>query len=134
MGMIYIGVQQNYRSGANDPQVAVALEMAMNIHDGKPVDRWLSDSIHLDRSLLVFATLYNDQARPLRSSGFLHGKYPQLPKGVFDFVRVHGEERVTWQPEIGVRMAMDVIKSPADGFIAVGRSLKEIEIREEKLR
>jgi hypothetical protein len=134
VGLIYVSVQQNYRSGANDPQAAIAQELVLQISAGKPTERWLSDSIQLEQSLAVFATVYNDQAMPIRSSGFLHGQLPKLPRGVFDFVQKHGEERVTWQPERGVRMAMVVMKSPAGGFIAVGRSLREIEIREEQLR
>ena len=46
-------------------------------------------------------------------------------------MKANGEERVTWQPEPGVRMATVVVRNPgpAGGFIVVGRSLSETESR-----
>jgi len=79
--------------------------------------------------------MYDKQYQPIRSSGFLDGKFPQLPAGVFEYVKAHGEERITWQPRKGIRMAMVVLEAayPAAGFIALGRSLNEIESREAQL-
>ena len=72
---------------------------------------------------------------PVRSSGYLDGKMPELPAGVFDFAKTQGEHEVTWQPRNGVRMAMVIISSNSFpvGFVAAGRSLQEIEVREHNL-
>jgi len=135
MGLIYVAVQQNYRSGANDPQLEIAKDICDRLERGISVQRYMDDSISLDRSLAVFATLYDAKAEPIQSSGFLDGKFPRLPEGVFDFVKQNREERVTWQPRPGVRMATVVIRTdlPSAGFIVVGRSLNEIEEREHNL-
>ncbi len=59
----------------------------------------------------------------------------QLPVGVFDVAKSNGQDRVPWQPQSGVRMAMvlfHINSSPVE-FVAVGRSLREVEIRESNL-
>jgi len=135
MGVVYVAVQQNYRSGANDPQLQIARDMKDRLERGVSVQRYIDDSISLDKSLGVFATLYDVKAQPIQSSGFLDGKFPRLPAGVFDFATLHGEESVTWQPRPGVRMATVVIHTNTGGvgYIVVGRSLEEVEVREHNL-
>jgi hypothetical protein len=132
MGLIYVSVQQAYRSNANDPQVQVAYDIRNRVERGGSTGRLLWDSIELENSLGLFAETFDANGRPIQSTGLLHGQYPQLPSGVLDFVRNRAEDRVTWQPEPAIRMAMVVIKANASpvAFIAVGRSLKETEVRE----
>ena len=135
LAVIYGAVQQNYRVNANDPQIQIAREIDTKIRQGKPVDNFFADTIDIAQSLSPVAVLYDNTGRPIRSSGYLDGNMLQLPAGVFDFVKSHGEHQVTWQPRSGVRMAM-VVKSadvPPVGFVASGRSLQEVEIREHNL-
>jgi len=134
-GLVYASVQQSHRSAANDPQLQIAGDLKNAIEDNQPVIKWMADSIELSRSLSVFKVLYNRDGQPLQSTGFLNGHMPSLPPGVLDFANTHGEDVVTWQPQSGVRMAMvvEVVKSPQISFIAVGRSLKEVENRESNL-
>ena len=65
----------------------------------------------------------------------MSAKFPQLPKGVFDFTRENQEDVLTWQPRKAVRIAMviEFIQSSNIGFIAAGRSLQEVEKRESNL-
>jgi hypothetical protein len=133
---IYAAVQQNYRSNANDPQLQMARDISQRLRAGKSLENvYPKDSVDISKSLAVFAVLYDNNERPLKTSAFLDGHIPQLPKGVFEFTRLHGEDVITWQPWKGVRIAMVVIsvQSPGAGYIAVGRSLKEVEIRENNL-
>jgi len=53
---------------------------------------------------------------------------PVYPTGVMDYVRKNGQDRVTWQPEVGIRMATVVVPYN-NGFVLAGRSLTEIEKR-----
>ena len=48
---------------------------------------------------------------------------------------MNGEDRVTWQPQGNVRIALVVTKVTGvqSGFIAAGRSLREVEKREDQL-
>ena len=47
-------------------------------------------------------------------------------------MRQKGQDRVTWQPEAGVRMAT-VVVSFDHGFVMAGRSLTEVEKRESQV-
>ena len=134
-GVIYVTVQQSYRSGANYPQLQLARDINLKLHEGKAVDNFFTDSIDIAQSLSPFAVLYDANGKPLRSSGYLNGKIPELPAGVFDFAKTNDEHDVTWQPQSGVRMAMVIVSSnfSSGGFVAAGRSLQEVEIREHNL-
>ncbi|HLC44577.1 MAG: hypothetical protein A2722_00865 [Candidatus Doudnabacteria bacterium RIFCSPHIGHO2_01_FULL_50_11] len=80
-------------------------------------------------------TIYDDSGVPIASSGHLDGALPRLPQGVLDYARAHGENRVTWQPLTGVRVAAVVTRysGQASGFVLAGRSLREVEAREGQL-
>ena len=60
---------------------------------------------------------------------------PTLPSGVFDYVRKNGQDRITWQPEPGVRSAVIVtrVTGTKPGFMMAGRSMRESEARADKL-
>jgi hypothetical protein len=134
-GLVYVNVQQAYRSNANDPQIQLAYEINANLKAGRSIEHLWPDSIDIQSSLGIFAATYDEHAQPLRSSALLEGKIPQLPPGVFDFAKTRGEDRVTWQPRPGVRMAVIVVRgnfSPV-GYVVTGRSLREVEIREQNL-
>ncbi|MFL5772926.1 MAG: hypothetical protein ACJ75F_07205 [Flavisolibacter sp.] len=135
MALIYASVQQTYRSNANDPQTQIINDLKNNLHEGKISPEVFSDSIDLEKSQSVFVESYDEKGIPVKSSGYLHGKFPQLPKGVIEFARRNGEHWVTWQPQRNVRMAMGIAKVNADpvSFIAAGRSLDEVEARESNL-
>src|ERR1700692_1887141 len=87
------------------------------------------------RSRAPFVIAYNDQGHPLASQAKLNGGIPAPPPGVFDYVRQHGEERVSWQPILGkvrgVRIAAVVerVGGAHPGFVLAGRSLREVEDR-----
>ena len=134
-GVIYATVQQCYRSGADDPQIQLVRDINFKLHEGKSIERFFDDSINIAQSLSPFVVLYNANGKPLQSSGYLNGKMPELPAGVFDFAKTNGEHNVTWQPQVGVRMAMVILYSNSSevGFIAAGRSLQEVEKREHNL-
>jgi len=130
---IYATVQQAHRSGANDPQLQLARDIDAKISNNKPFDQLLpADSIDISTSMGNFVTLYNANGEPVHSTGMLENKFPQLPSGVFDFTRNNKEDVFTWQPRKGVRIAT-VLEATPNGFIAVGRSLREVEVREGNL-
>jgi hypothetical protein len=135
--LIFASVQQTYRSNANDPQIQVAEDLCQQIKEGKTFEKGLpGDSLDISKSLGVFITIYDNNHLPLKSTGFLDGNPPSLPSGVFEFTRTKGEDQVTWQPRPGVRIALVVaaVQSSKFGFVAVGRSLREVEIRESNLQ
>lgn len=135
-GLIYVTVQQSYRSAANDPQLQLAKDISYKLEQGHPVDNLLlNDSIEVSRSLSPFVALYDNDGNPVRSTATLDGEFPKLPKGVFDFTRKNKEDVLSWQPRRGVRMAMVVeyVHASNISFVAAGRSLEEVEKRESNL-
>lgn len=133
IGLIYTSVQQTYRTNANDPQMQIANDLKGQLQKGKAIA--FDDTVDLERSLAVFKEVCDDNGNPLQSTGFLNGKMPQLPKGVFENAKANGENWVTWQPERNVRMAMGIVHVNAApiAYLAVGRSLWKVEERVSKL-
>lgn len=144
---LYAIPQQVLRHGANDPQIQMATDLAafLNSHgvtSGVHQRALQKDDaiVDMNQSLAPFLIVYNDAGQPLDSTGQLDGKIPTPPAGVFDYVRRHGEERVSWQPILGsvrgVRVAAVVerVGGAQPGFVLAGRSLREVEAREEQVR
>lgn len=135
-GLIYVTVQQSHRTGANDPQLQIALDLKNAIETNRSIVKWMpDDTIDISKSLSVFKTFYDKNGEPVQSTGFLDGQLPRIPKTVLDFTERNLEDVVTWQPQRGVRLAMVIesVKSTSIGFVAIGRSLKEVEKRESTL-
>lgn len=135
--LIYLSVQQALRHGANDPQIQMAEDAAAALTRGEPVESVLPASqVDLAKSLAPFVIVFNDAGKPVASNGSLNGSIPAFPPGVFDYVRKNGEDRITWQPEPGVRIASVVMGYSGNkpGFVVVGRSLREVEIREDQVQ
>jgi hypothetical protein len=77
----------------------------------------------------------NDNGKAIASSATLNGQAAAVPSGVIDYVRTSGENRVTWQPQRGVRMATITVRVAGNPtrFVTAGRSLDETEGRIDKL-
>lgn len=133
--VVYICVQQVYRTGADDPQIEIATSVANAVESHKNLDQFFDDTVLLESGLRPFVIIYDNKGNPVRSSGFLHQKIPRLPNGVLAHATEGYNHLVTWQPEANVRMALVIekISNPDMTFVAVGRSLKAIEEREAAL-
>lgn len=135
-GMLYVAVQQVLRQSANDPQIQMAEDAASALASGKPVESVVPASVvDIAASLSPYLVVYDDAGKPIAASGLLHNQMPALPPGVFDYVRQKGEDRITWQPEPGVRSAAVVTRAGGSrpGFVLAGRSLREVENRETNM-
>lgn len=134
--LIYVSAQQTGRQMANDPQIQIARETRTALAGGQPISALIPQTqTELATSLSPFITAVSDDGSVIASSARLHGQLRTVPEGVLKSVKANGEERVTWQPEPGVRMATIVVKNPGSsgGFIVVGRSLLETESRIQQL-
>lgn len=129
-GLVYMSVQQSLRQGANDPQIQMAEDAALALEDGASAEALVaSQQVDINHSLAAFLIVYDADGRPVAGSGLLDGKLPEIPRGVLDYAGQNGQNRVSWQPEDGVRIAAVVVPS-ADRFVLAGRSLREVEKRE----
>src|SRR5215467_8003398 len=80
-GLIYVSVQQTYRSGANDPQLQIASDLKTNLENDRFMAQSMpNDSIDLSKSLSVFKTIYNKNGEPVQSTGFLKVSCQKCPK------------------------------------------------------
>lgn len=135
-GLVYAVVQQNYRQSANDPQIQMAEDAAAQLEAGaQPQALVGAGKVDIARSLSPFLIVYDDTGNPVASSAQLNGQIPTLPTGVFSSVRQSGEDRLTWQPQEGVRSAAVITHfgGSQPGFVLSGRSLTEVEKRESQL-
>jgi hypothetical protein len=131
-------VHQNFRSSANDPQIQMAEDAAEALEKGVAIVTILGNSkVEIEKSLAPYLVMYDQAGKPVAGSGELNGKLPTLPEGVFKYAKNKGEDRITWQPEKGIRSAIVVVSynSPnaQGGFVMAGRSLREVEKREHQL-
>jgi hypothetical protein len=133
--------QQVLRLGANDPQIQLADDLTARLEEGiPPAEALPAGFVDMARSLSSFVIAYDDQGRPLASQAQLNGQTPAPPRGVFDYVRQHGEERLSWQPILGnahgVRIAAVVqrVGGAHPGFVLAGRNMREVEAREEQVQ
>jgi len=136
-GLSYITVQQNYRMSANDPQIELAQDVSRQLSEGQNFQYFIPQrKIDMAKTLASYILIFDGNGKIIGSSITLNGQNPVVPQGVFAQTKRQGETRFTWQPQQGVRSAlvMDYYSNPkTSGFVAVGRSLKEIEIREDNL-
>ena len=144
-GLVYVAVQQSYRQSLNDPQVQMAEDAAQYLLNDYSPAAVVPRGAHIDisESLAPWIAVYDENGRPLESSGVLNGVPLQPPSGVFDVARtghgkdtsIDGQNRVSWQPMPEVRSAIVVqhFAGAHSGFVVVGRSMREVEKREGDL-
>jgi hypothetical protein len=136
-GLVYLSAQQNLRISANDPQIQIAEDLANELVTGQDPRYFIPrTTTELSKSLATYIMIFDKSGKLVGSSVTLDGKYPTIPQGVFSSTKNSpaGETRFTWQPKNGVRSAVviDYYKGPTPGYVLIGRSIKEIEKRENQ--
>jgi len=135
--LAYVLVQQDLRLSANDPQIQLAEDAAAALAGGQTTQAVAGGPVvDMAHSLAPYVIVFDDNGRPLASSATLDGQVPTPPAGVFSYVAAHAEERLTWQPRVDVRVAAVVVRytGASSGYVLAGRSLREVERREDELR
>ena len=129
-GLVYVEAQGALREGANDPQVQMAEDTASSLAAGTSAASLVSGTtVDMATSLAPFLIVYDTRSAVVASSGRLDGTTPIVPSGVLSSARTTGEDRVSWEPAPGVRIAAVVVPYH-DGEVLAGRSLREVEQRE----
>jgi hypothetical protein len=138
IGFAGVAVQQNYRQSLNDPQVQMVAEAQAALEAGTQPTDLVPRTAPFDAatSLAPFLVVYDASGAILASSATVHGQPPHMPQGVLTDARDDGENRVTWEPEEGTRIAMVVRPADASGatyFVGAGRNMRVVESREDAL-
>lgn len=129
-GTVYVVTQQVLRIGANDPQIQMAEDMATQLSSGSGTSLFaLAPKTDIAASLAPFYMIYDQNRQLVVGTAVLDGNSPVLPPGVLSNAKTDRENRLTWQPRGGVRIAAVVVKYK-DGYVLAGRSLREVEKRE----
>jgi hypothetical protein len=146
--LIYATVQQNYRESLNDPQIQMAEDKAYDLGTTPhpdPATILPASTVDISLSLSPWLALVDPTGHTVDSSGMLDGSFPQFPSGVLQSASLGigkdtaapGEDRVTWQPDLGVRQAIVVVEITGGQykgyFIVAGRTMREVEDRENSL-
>jgi hypothetical protein len=125
--IVYVAIQQDLRLTADDAPIALAHSTAARLDDGVlPADALPAERVDLTDSLEPFVLVFDTDGHLVASSATLNSNRVDYPGGVFDTVRMRGEDRVTWQPISGVRDATVAI-AWRNGFVVAGRSLRLTE-------
>lgn len=144
-GLVQVTVQQNYRMSANDPQIQIAEDVAGALNAGNPIENVFAGNIRVDatKSLAPFVIAFDGTGKIIASTvSFGSQTLTPPPAGVFDAKQwgksfgPKDQNRFTWQPKAGVRIAAVMTKYHTDklsGYVLAGRSLQEVENRESQL-
>jgi energy-converting hydrogenase Eha subunit C len=130
--LVYVTVQQSIRTGANDPQIQMAEDAVRALERGEAIEKVVpAGKVEIERSLAPFLMIYDDAGHLLAGSGSLHGAATAPPIGVFEHARSNGQNRVTWKPEAGNRLAAVILPTTAKpaAYVLAARSLREIQNR-----
>lgn len=130
--LMYVCIHQTIRAGMNEPQIQIVADAVDRLSSGgAPADVIPREdgSIDLRSSLAPFIGVYDESGQPVETNGVLGGELPKPPVGVFTSSLATGENRVTWQPEGSVRIALVVRPVPNTHgyYVASGRSIREGE-------
>lgn len=125
--LTYIVTQQLTRLGANDLPVKLATETSIKLEKGQsPGNSIPGETIDISKSLETFVMIFDKDKNLIATSAMMGNVEPVYPKGVLNYVDKMGEDRVTWQPQDGLRFATVAIKT-GDNYIVAGHSLQEPE-------
>ena len=134
MGLSYLAVQQSYRNGLDDPQLQLATDGAARLDaGGSPEGILTSPTVDADTSLAPFVIVFGSGDEVLASSATLAGGTPKPPAGVLAAARTSGTNRVTWQPQPGVRIASVSVASHDGRVVLAGRNMRAVESRIDDL-
>lgn len=130
---LYITTQQVLRLEANT-QIAMMVQdiasqdIMSQIQPGSTID--YSRSVDVSKIASPFVIIADNTMHIVESSISVKGSEPTLSSGVFEYAKMKGENRLTWQPMQGVREALIVkyVSSASGGWYAIaGQSLQETE-------
>ena len=115
LGVVYLVVQQEMRQSANDPQIQIAQDTAKTLDSHRQIT-FSQASIDISESISPFIMTFNENGALQGSEAVLDGVAPIVPSGVFASAKQLGEDRLTWQPKNGVRIAAVVVPY-GNGFV-----------------
>ena len=125
IGSTYLSLQRLGRQADDDVPAGLALSQ---LNSPDPQVLKADTPIDLTQGPETFVNVYRGDGTPLTGSGTLSGSVPRLPQGVIESALQTGQDRVTWQPQQGVRYAI-VARATGDTVVVAGQNLQPSESR-----
>ncbi|MCL2826321.1 MAG: hypothetical protein FWD72_02820 [Eggerthellaceae bacterium] len=125
-GCVYVSFQQQARLGADVPAAMAAQQAAYELGLGASPQEALPAQTDMAETITPFVMVYDNNKKLVAASTDMGGfSYPQ---GCLDQIDSSngGDNRVTWQPESGLRFATVGIKVES-GYVVGAYSLSESE-------
>ena len=135
-GMIYTVSQQLLRQSANETPLALANDAVNHLSTGAAAASVVpTKTVDLAHDYAPFVTVLSSKQQVLASNVSLSNRIPVPPSGVFGYARDNRIDKITWQPENGVRIALIVeyYSGAHGGYVVSGQSLKTTEDQETAL-
>lgn len=132
----YLAVHQNYRHGANDPQVQYAQDLSLALEQGASAEAFGGNSpVDPRKSLGLFLMAFGEDKAVLANTMQLEGDAPVPPQDILNAAKNDGQQRFSWQPRGDVRVAavLQHYGGAKPGYLLVGRSLAEVDKRQQQL-
>jgi hypothetical protein len=132
---VYVVNQQILRRGADDQPGQIAARVRAELAHGAdaatvlggPKQEVSSPGWLAGKS--AFGAVYDADGKVVASDATLWGEPPQPPQGIFGIIRDRGWDKVTWQPQRGIRVALTGLPLPGGGYVLAGQSLIPGEAR-----
>jgi hypothetical protein len=128
-GSVYVSLQQIGRMADEDVPAALALAQ---LSAPNPQALSSDNPVDLAKGPGTFVNVYRNDGTPVAGSGTLSGGVPRLPQGVIESTVRTGQDRVTWQPQAGIRYAI-VARAARDTVVVAGQNLQPSETRDTKV-
>lgn len=128
-GSVYVSLQQIGRM--SDEDVPAALVLAQ-LNAPNPQALSSERPVDLAKGPGTFVNVYRTDGTPVAGSGTLSGSVPRLPQGVIESTVRTGQDRVTWQPQVGIRYAI-VARAARDTVVVAGQNLQPSETRDTRV-
>ena len=134
-GAAWLGYGVSIRSGGDQQPLQFATRAASLLAAGSRPASILPPAINMAASPAPFVMVFDRRHHVLASSGRLNGRIPVLPGAVLAWAAGHGEDRITWEPQPGLREAavIEPYGQPRLGFVLAAQSLQTISARQRTL-
>ena len=130
-GIVYVVGQQGFRQSADDPQYQLVQDAASAINKGvDPKSLTAAAPVDLAQALSPYLIIYDKAGNMVVNGALLNNQPLKIPQGVLDYIKLHGVDHATWQPQPGIRQAMVGMRTNGSSYVVIaGRSLRKIEER-----
>jgi hypothetical protein len=106
-GTLYYVAQQYTRLSANEVPAQYATDAVRRLAAGATPAQSIAGipPVDIEYSLSPVLIIYDSSGAPICGTTTLNGHYPAAPKGALEYSRTYRQNRITWMPQYGLRLA-----------------------------